>query len=419
MCVLLFCAGATRSNAGESYSTTQTQAYEACQLALQSAGTAPYSPEYGYHPCTGPHAHPNGQSYYKLYTNTNLDNFWFTGSIICPSPAAPPNGAGGCGPAPPTDSQCASRPDRNTPFQHQTASLLCLQGCEYAAVNGGDGGEVLLGPTGVNSGCNYDFNGCPTGYEDLATYSGITVSGSLSTECVPIAGDIDGDGIPNSTDPSPNESGEQAPTDTDGDGVPDSTDSAPTDPNNGKTLEAGETVATSSGGGNCSTPPVTMGDAVGAQIAYQTWSTRCAVERLRTASSTSPSSGLTSGQAADLAAIKNNTDNLKGTATFAEVFSAASASDGTVTVADAHGDPGAEVTTGIETGFNESGFLGVPRTCPNLPTLVFPDFMHAAPMDLDAMEAFQNICAFMAILGKFVLLSAALASIKIYSRVFS
>ena len=94
--------------------------------------------------------------------------------------------------------------------------------------------------------------------------------------------------------------GTQGPTDSDGDGTGDGTDPSPNNPgsggqgNNGKPGQDGDCGGegqpecgapgsgsgngnTSGGGGDCKTPPSSTGDAILAQIAFQTWATRCAV----------------------------------------------------------------------------------------------------------------------------------------------
>lgn len=97
------------------------------------------------------------------------------------------------------------------------------------------------------------------------------------------------------------------PTDTDGDGTSDGFDSSPNNPGSGggggadgaQQPEDGQCGGpgqpecgtpgsgsgngnTSGGGGNCETPPSSSGDAILAQIAYQTWATRCAIAGLGT-----------------------------------------------------------------------------------------------------------------------------------------
>jgi hypothetical protein len=93
----------------------------------------------------------------------------------------------------------------------------------------------------------------------------------------------------------------EPPTDSDGDGTSDGNDGNPNNPgSNGSNQGQDESRAcggegqpecaedgsnagsgngnTSGGGGNCQTPPTSTGDAILAQIAFQTWATRCALE---------------------------------------------------------------------------------------------------------------------------------------------
>lgn len=84
-----------------------------------------------------------------------------------------------------------------------------------------------------------------------------------------------------------------SPNDSDGDGSSDGNDSSPNNPGSGNPNQpqdgggkgngngSGEGSGngnTSGGGGSCSSPPASTGDAILAQIAYQTWATRCAIE---------------------------------------------------------------------------------------------------------------------------------------------
>lgn len=106
--------------------------------------------------------------------------------------------------------------------------------------------------------------------------------------------DSDGDGHSDANDAFPNNGGEWS--DSDGDGIGDNSDFAPNDASNGGDGSGppppdddgdgqpdwpgpgNESDNVSTGGGNCSNPPQSSGDGILAQIAYQTWATRCAVE---------------------------------------------------------------------------------------------------------------------------------------------
>lgn len=111
------------------------------------------------------------------------------------------------------------------------------------------------------------------------------------------------------------------PVDTDGDGASDPNDASPNNPGSGANQGQDESRAcgaegqpecspdgsnsgsgngnTSGGGGSCQSPPVSSGDAILAQIAFQTWATRCAIEgnaNAGTGTGTDPGSGGQQGQ---------------------------------------------------------------------------------------------------------------------------
>jgi hypothetical protein len=89
----------------------------------------------------------------------------------------------------------------------------------------------------------------------------------------PLPADGDGDGSSDGQDPAPNNPGEGAPQ--------------PADPPPGTCGGAGQPACPSqesdpnksSGGGNCKTAPSSTGDPILAQIAFQTWATRCEGEK--------------------------------------------------------------------------------------------------------------------------------------------
>jgi hypothetical protein len=128
-----------------------------------------------------------------------------------------------------------------------------------------DSGTIPQGSPPATWSCNYMNGTCtdPKGDLQFCTFSNTTtnefgqVNGGTRNTCVPATGDADGDGIPNDRD------------------------TAPTDPTNGKDTTGTESDNVSSGGGNCNDPPHSSGDGIAAQVAYQTWATRCAVDRLR------------------------------------------------------------------------------------------------------------------------------------------
>jgi len=99
------------------------------------------------------------------------------------------------------------------------------------------------------------------------------------------------------------------PADTDHDGVSDSKDASPNNPGNsnaaddtsnpkGDTKEDGHGSGNgnkSGGGGNCGNPPSSSGDEILAQIAYQTWATRCAIESTKDSSGNVKTTGGNNG----------------------------------------------------------------------------------------------------------------------------
>lgn len=131
-------------------------------------------------------------------------------------------------------------------------------------------------------GCSYIDN------DDNQKYSKIDGSYWINTQgwipegatCTAGAGDNatppsdgDGDGSSDGNDSSPNnpgETGPQPPPPACGGAGQPPCPSQESDPNQ------------SSGGGDCATPPNSTGDPILAQIAYQTWATRCAGERSAT-----------------------------------------------------------------------------------------------------------------------------------------
>ena len=99
------------------------------------------------------------------------------------------------------------------------------------------------------------------------------------------------------------------PADTDNDGISDSKDASPQNPGNsnaaddasnpkGDTKEDGHGSGNgnkSGGGGNCGNPPSSSSDEILAQIAYQTWATRCAIESTKDSSGTVKTTGGNNG----------------------------------------------------------------------------------------------------------------------------
>lgn len=95
----------------------------------------------------------------------------------------------------------------------------------------------------------------------------------------PAPTDSDGDGSSDGNDSSPNNpgSGGQGP-DGDGPADGDSDCGGPDQPVCGAAGSGSGNGNTSGGGGDCKTPPNSKGDQILAQIAFQTWATRCALK---------------------------------------------------------------------------------------------------------------------------------------------
>ena len=133
----------------------------------------------------------------------------------------------------------------------------CWDGCEYNP-------SSMTYQTGTVDGIKY------------VSLSGWIPSGASCTVgpndgYVPPA-DSDGDGISDGNDPAPNNPGESGNTGE--------------NPPSGESNDSGDGSGNgnqSSGGGSCAAPPSSSGDGILAQIAYQTWATRCAIERSKDA----------------------------------------------------------------------------------------------------------------------------------------
>ena len=266
------------------------------------------------------------------------------------------------------------------------------------------------GTTALAGSCDFTAGTCTDG-KGQVSYCTFTGTGAAATpsSCVPAAGDSDGDGVPNDND------------------------SAPNDPNNGKDTTGTETDNVSTGGGSCASPPISSGDGITAQIAFQTWSTRCAVKDAAdeahwdaiatqlAISGIQGASGLDATDSQNLNDVKSATesaaydleaigDQMTPSHGFGDVATAASASDGSVTTEDAFDTPG-----GDPYAPDEDGWLTVARECPNLPTIV--GLPGGESIDLNVQ--FENFCSFMEIGGKLIYLFGMLAAIKIYSKVFT
>ncbi|HEY1070077.1 MAG TPA: hypothetical protein VGE33_06010 [Thermomonas sp.] len=136
-------------------------------------------------------------------------------------------------------------------------------------------------PTAVCvDGCQYNQ---PAGSRDVSCVDGqcwtrvdgFTAAGSqCAAGDATLAGDppadADKDGVSDGNDGDPNNPGQSTPT---GDNPP-----------SGETNNSGDGSGNNNqsvGGGNCNVAPSSSGDAILAQIAYQSWATRCAIENAK------------------------------------------------------------------------------------------------------------------------------------------
>lgn len=153
---------------------------------------------------------------------------------------------------------CASEPDLPAASYTAPDTEICSGGCKFA----GKGG-LCVGMTVDAQQQWYCSAWEPTGAQCSAGQGDTPVSPS----------DSDGDGSSDGSDTSPNNPGQGG---GGKDGKPQEDGGGKGDGNGPG--EGSGNGNTSGGGGNCASPPSSSGDAILAQIAYQTWSTRCAIE---------------------------------------------------------------------------------------------------------------------------------------------
>lgn len=381
------------------------------------------------HAYGGPYQCQRQPLLYQTLSAEVWNNYHFP-ALVCPDASEPPNAEGGCGEPSFTPEQCAGYLNEYSyPVPGPTPAAICApNGCTMSA----DPDGALCDMLGENCHLQYSTAAAATNYA-------YTADARFAPTCTPggepgeTAADSDGDGTPNTEDAFDDDPAESK--DTDGDGVGDNADAFPTDADNGEDTTGTESDNTSSGGGNCSAPPVSSGDGIAAQIAYQTWATRCAVERLHATTAkaaTDASSGgsvsvdmtATNGKLdtantkaeagnalategnAKLAGIQSNTAS--GAAKLAQISDGAAAD---MSVGDLEGVPGA-VASGSDSGNQEFGAEGLDETgygagstCP-------------VPQSFDVMgQTFTPdisiFCDFMEITGLLVLALGAFASVRI------
>ena len=316
----------------------------------------------------------------------------------------------------PTGATCSSRTPPSGSGQFNAGidgTLRCSLGCQQILSQ--DENSWSFTATGATcSSQNWGPSSCPSNYAWDSSFN----------NCTPLPPDTDGDGVPDDQDawpfdPTrtadtdndgiadefdafPSDPGENA--DTDGDGVGDNGDIKPSDPDNGKDGGTGnETDNVSTGGGNCSTPPNSSGDAILAQIAYQAWATRCASEGLgskldgiKTAIENQPTPMAT--------AISGALGGSGGGSNIDGDVSGMSLDEGVSGITG--GFPGGEGEgEGEPVEFDNAGFFGGSRTCPELPVIT----VLGAEMDFNV----PGLCTYFSIGASLVLLFAAVVGMRI------
>ncbi|HLV29178.1 MAG TPA: hypothetical protein VKY60_08670 [Burkholderiaceae bacterium] len=264
---------------------------------------------------------------------------------------------------------CASKPYLGAgAWSNVQGGKMCKDSCEY------EGGTSPGGGVGV----------CFDMVVDGQSYTYCSGWGPTGSQCT-----VDGPGgfpgIPS-----------EAPPDSDGDGTSDDFDSAPNNPGRGGSGPDGEPTQedgdcggigqpecgalgsgsgngnTSGGGGDCNTPPSSTGDPILAQIAFQTWATRCAVEGNANAGPGSGSGDGGEGLLDQLRAEAAGLDQSLG-----------------------EGDADAAWIEGPTTLDLDTGGLGIGGTCPAPPTV------NGFSIDPDG-----NLCMLVQIIGALVLVGA-------------
>lgn len=244
--------------------------------------------------------------------------------------------------------------------------------------NAGGGCPVTVcAPNPAGDMCNYSMSASPqTLVIDgvmWCSMAGATPTGEACAESgdTAIPSDSDGDGTSDENDLSPNNPGESG----DGSGQdvsracggPGQPECAPDGSNEGSGRGN-----TSGGGGDCNTPPRSSGDAILAQIAFQTWATRCAV--IATANQ-GPGTGSGTGDGSEM-------DKLRGEAAGLDTSLG-------------EGDADAAWIEGPTTLDLDTGGLGIGGTCPAPPTV------NGVSIDPDG-----NLCMLVQIIGTLVLVGA-------------
>lgn len=181
--------------------------------------------------------------------------------------------------------------------------------------------------------------------------------------------------------------------------------------------DIGDMEGSASGGGDCKAPPVTTGDPVMGMVARQAWETRCAVEKISQVSGTGDIADCASPFSVD--GPEDDANVMQMRALREQICPGGEgAEQGDGDAIDWSGldgpDSGAEsdlfgedIVIGEE-GLDTTG-LGFSRSCPTIPAVNV--FGQSIQFDNSVM------CSWLELGGTFVLLLAALASVRIMSGV--
>lgn len=265
--LVLMSIGTARAQLGSCGGSTSnttcsiSQAQADCQAYAQSApaSRAAY--------CEGPEYTPQtqismGRFRARLFNPQQTFSWYFNGGCPADAPWNPETGT--CG----VPNTCPDQPNLGASawsgYDPSNASI-CKDSCSYSDIGGLSVGIVI-------DGVEYTY---------AADWESTGAQCSVASGAVAPPSDADGDGTSDGFDGSPNNPGAGGGGGPDGLGQPEDKDcGGPGQPACGENGSGSGNGNSSGGGGNCKTPPSSSGDAILAQIAYQAWATRCAVEGL-------------------------------------------------------------------------------------------------------------------------------------------
>ena len=240
---------------------TRPHAYAACQARIPFVSVPAGTPvQCHYEP---------GYDAYAIYLigssgNLNFHQGYWAWADECPFPAQWDDVKKQC------DTPCSQKPPMPpgglSNVQNPSGSAsVCKDGCTYEA-------QGVTVPYRIDGTLYHTASGGwnPTGAQCSSTPS--NTPGAAPS-------DSDGDGSSDGFDPSPNNPGSGGGGGADGEAQgEDGHCGGEGQPACGDPGAGSGNGNTSGGGGNCLTPPTSTGDPILAQIAYQTWATRCALE---------------------------------------------------------------------------------------------------------------------------------------------